>query len=111
MSSLAQSHIYNLNQSDLFRSFWNYLKLKFVSSKFQIFKIWIILNLIFLPEVFNCSQLLRVLQNYIDMKQFQIPNVFLLFAITTAVVQCVATLIVPWIFGTYEHKLIYSYFS
>ena len=45
------------------------------------------------------------------MKQFQILNVFLLFAFTTAVVQCVETLIVPWIFGTYEHKLIYSYFS
>ena len=111
MSSLAQSHIYNLNQSDLFRSFWNYLKLNFVSFKFHNFQNLDILNLIFLPEVFNCSQLLRVLQNYIDMKQFQIPNVLLLFAFTTAVVQCAGTLIVPWIFGTYEHKLIYSYFS
>ena len=111
MSSLAQSHIYNLNQSDLFRSFWKYLKLKFVSFKFHNFQNLDFTQSHFLPEVLNCSQLLRVLQNYIDMKQFQIPNVLLLFAFTTALVQCVATLIVPWIFCTYERKLIYSYFS
>ena len=90
--------------------FGSILSLSLLLLSFIIFKIWITQSH-FLPEVLNCSQLLRVLQNYIDMKQFQIPNVLLLFAFTTAVVQCVATLIVPWIFGTYEHKLIYSYFS